>query len=150
MADSIRAENHGPVRIITLNRPQVLNALNARMRAELAEALSQPMPMRQSGGVVLTGAGERAFAAGQDLNEAMNFTPDRARAWIEEFDVLYSALRRLDKPCIAALNDAAVGAGLQVALLADLRVAAAHARCGDARDQRWDPRISGTWILWPI
>lgn len=72
------------VTTVTLNRPRVLNALNQTMRAEFVRALEQVNRDETVGCVVLTGAGDRAFAAGQDLNEAREFSPERARTWIAE------------------------------------------------------------------
>ena len=100
--------------------------------------------------MVLTGAGDRAFAAGQDLDEAKQFTAARAREWIDEFDAVYSSIRNLNKASIAALNGYAVGAACQIALLADIRIAAVHAKVGMPEINDGIPCITGTWTLWDL
>ncbi len=150
MSDVLAVKDIGRVRVITLSRPDVLNAINRQMRAEMAEALRQANRDEAVGCVVLTGAGERAFAAGQDLREALQLTAERAPAWIDEFDALYSALRGLDKASIAAINGYAVGAGFQVTLLCDLRIASERAKVGMPEINDGIPCITGTWTLWDI
>ncbi|OFV84025.1 MAG: enoyl-CoA hydratase, partial [Acidobacteria bacterium RBG_16_64_8] len=150
MYEHLIVEKHGAVRVITLNRPHVLNALNREMRRELTEAFVKANHDDEVGSIVLTGSGERAFAAGQDLNEAKEFTPERAHTWIDEFFALYSALRNLDKSVVAAVNGYAVGAGLQIALLTDLRIASERAQLGMPEIHDGIPCITGTWTLWDI
>ena len=74
----------GPVFTITLNRPEVLNAWNASMREELIDALNEAEDNKDIRAVILTGAGDRAFGAGQDLNETKSFDAERAEVWIGE------------------------------------------------------------------
>jgi enoyl-CoA hydratase/carnithine racemase len=150
MFDHLIVEKREAVEIITLNRPHVLNALNREMRWELTEALRIANQAPDIGAIVLTGAGERAFAAGQDLNEAKDFTSERAHSWIDEFFALYSAIRNVDKATVSALNGYAVGAGLQIALLTDLRVASEGAQLGMPEIYDGIPCITGTWTLWDI
>lgn len=150
MDESIVVEQSGAVRILRLNRPRVLNAINQEMRRDLATALTAANRDDAAGCIILTGAGDRAFAAGQDLEEAREFTAERARQWIDEFDTVYNALRLADKPSIAAINGYAVGAGFQIALLADLRIAADTARAGMPEINDAIPCITGTWTLWDI
>ncbi len=94
----------GAVGIVTLNRPQVLNAWNAPMRSRLVECFDELEGNETVRAIILTGAGERAFGAGQDLNETKTFDPDRAEAWMGEWERLYDRIRSLSKPLIAALN----------------------------------------------
>jgi 2-(1,2-epoxy-1,2-dihydrophenyl)acetyl-CoA isomerase len=111
----------GAVMTITLNRPDVLNALNAAMHAALREALEQAAD-RDVRAVVLTGAG-RGFCVGQDLAE-FGEMPDVGAGLRERYHPNVLAIRALEKPVIAAVNGAAAGAGLSLACACDLRVAA--------------------------
>jgi hypothetical protein len=95
--------------------------------------------MRAFAPVVITGAGEQAFSAGQDLTEAKDMSGLEAEEWVREFETLYDQIRMLDVPVIAAVNGWAMGAGCQLALLADIRISSENARYGNARDPRRDP-----------
>ncbi|WP_439580036.1 enoyl-CoA hydratase/isomerase family protein [Elioraea sp.] len=118
----ILTRTDGTIGVITLNRPEVLNAWHRPMRDLLIAALEAMERDDAIRAVVLTGAGERAFSAGQDLNESKTFDPDRAEAWIREWERLYGLIRSLTKPLVVALNGLAAGSAFQVALLGDLRV----------------------------
>src|SRR5690348_167022 len=100
MTDEIVTERHGAVCKIRLNRPQILNAWHAEMRALLCDALERAEGEPGVRALVLTGTGERAFCAGQDLNETKTFDPDRAEEWIKEWERLYGLIRGLSKPLI--------------------------------------------------
>lgn len=121
MAD-VETSREGAVLTVTLNRPDVLNAFNASMHKELAAAL------RQGGdpavrAVVLTGAG-RGFCVGQDLTEFREAPGDIGSRLRENYHPNVLAIRRLEKPVIAAVNGAAAGAGLSIACACDIRLAA--------------------------
>lgn len=124
-------ERNGPLAVVTLDRPEVLNAFDESLTAALAAALAEAAADTSVRAVVITGAG-RAFSAGQDLR-------DRA-AMVEEgkdlrlgnelrrrYHPVVRTLREMRKPVIAAVNGIALGAGLGVALCCDVRVAAASA-----------------------
>jgi enoyl-CoA hydratase/carnithine racemase len=117
------------VLVVTLNRPQVLNALNTQMgrdKLELWTRLSaDPGSWRC---VVLTGAGERAFCAGADLKERDGMSEGVWRAQHEIFERAFMALMELPLPVIAAVNGAAFGGGLEMALACDFIYAAKTAR----------------------
>ena len=127
-------ERRSDVLLVFLNRPKCLNAVNATMRTELSTVLSTVNGDKSIRAVVLTGKGDRAFSAGQDLEEAASFDRRNAKVWMEQTRLAFSAIRNLDKPCVAAVNGIAAGAGLQLALLCDLRV-------GDARTRMSQPEI---------
>src|ERR1019366_2756562 len=95
---SVLSDKDGVVGIVTLNRPLVLNAWDAAMRSELVEALDAFEADGAVRAIVLTGAGDRAFGAGQDLNEARAFDADQAEVWIGEWDRLYDRMLSLSKP----------------------------------------------------
>jgi enoyl-CoA hydratase/carnithine racemase len=99
------------------------------------------------GAVVFTGAGERAFSAGQDFAEAHSFDADRAEAWIREWEVFYGTLRRLTKPIVMALNGTAAGSAFQVALLGDIRVAHEDVTMGQPEINSGIASITGPWIM---
>jgi 2-(1,2-epoxy-1,2-dihydrophenyl)acetyl-CoA isomerase len=107
---------------ITLNRPDVLNALNADVHAGLAAALEDARDPEVRA-VVLTGAG-RGFCVGQDLKEFSEGVSDVADRLRRLYHPNVTAIRELEKPVIAAVNGAAAGAGLSLACLCDIRIAA--------------------------
>jgi enoyl-CoA hydratase/carnithine racemase len=133
--------------LITLDRPEVLNAWHKPMRDELLAALEACEHDPAIRAIVLTGAGERAFCAGQDLNEAHDFDADRAVAWIGEWERLYGLIRGLSKPLIMALNGLAAGSAFQVALLGDIRVGHAGTRMGQPEINAGIASITGPWIM---
>ncbi len=114
------------VATITLNRPDAMNALNADLRGELRQALKALARDATARVVVLTGAG-RAFCAGADLRGGAGEREFR-RVIVDEYNPIIEAMRELPKPIIAKVNGAAAGAGLSLALAADLVVAAESAR----------------------
>lgn len=144
---SIRYETMAPVALITLDRPAVLNAWTMQMRDALIEALDRSGHDPAIGAVVITGAGDRAFCAGQDINELVEFGPDGAQDWINSFRRLYKAVRSLEVPVIVALNGVAAGSAFQFALLADIRVGHADVRLGQPEINSGIASITGPWIM---
>lgn len=147
MANFILTEQRGYCRVITLNRPQVLNAWHAQMRADLALALEAAEQDASVGAIIMTGAGERAFGAGQDLNETKTFDPDRAELWIGEWERLYDCIRSLSKPLIMALNGLAAGSAFQVALLGDFRIGHDGVKMGQPEINSGIASTTGPWIM---
>jgi enoyl-CoA hydratase/carnithine racemase len=147
MAEFVLSERRGPVGIITLNRPKVLNAWNTAMREELTATLKAMEEDVEVRAIILTGAGDRAFGAGQDLNETKTFDPDRAEQWMGEWERLYDRIRSLSKPIIAALNGVAAGSAFQVALLCDLRVGHAGVTMGQPEINSGIASTTGPWIM---
>ena len=117
MDDFILCETRGRIAVITLNRPRILNAWHMAMRNMLVDVFNRLEADESVRAIVMTGAGDRAFGAGQDLNETKTFNPDRAEEWIGEWERLYDRIRSLSKPLIMALNGLAAGSAFQVALL---------------------------------
>jgi len=146
----ILLERDAELAIVTLNRPEKFNAWHSAMRTQLADALRQLNADPTVRALVLTGAGDKAFSAGQDLAEAKEFTGPRAITWMDEWSNLYGATRHLEKPIVAALNGVAAGSAFQVALLCDLRVGHAGSRMGQPEVNNGIPSITGTWIMWEI
>ena len=118
----VEVTREGAILTITLNRPDVLNALNAPAHAGLAAALEEARDASVRA-VVLTGAG-RGFCAGQDLGELRADIHDVAHRLIDGLNRNVLALRALEKPVLAAVNGPAAGAGLSLALACDARIAA--------------------------
>lgn len=147
MKDSVLVEVRGAVGIVTLNRPQVLNAWNAPMRSRLVECFDELEANQDVRSIILTGAGERAFGAGQDLNETKTFNPDQAEAWMHEWERLYDRIRSLSKPLIAALNGVAAGSAFQVALLCDLRIGHDGVTMGQPEINSGIASVTGPWIM---
>ena len=128
--DNLSVEHADAVVTITVNRPKVLNALNAATIQELDDCL---VGLREDGSVravVLTGAGDRAFIAGADISELSQMTPTSAREVARRGQALCDRLERATKPVIAAVNGFALGGGLELAMACTLRVAAETATLG--------------------
>ena len=124
---SILTETRGRVGLITLNRPQALNALNAVLLTELIEALTAFDTDDGIGAIVITGS-ERAFAAGADIKEMADasVTDMMGRGFVELFD----GIRKIGKPVIAAVSGFALGGGCELALSCDMVVASETAKFG--------------------
>lgn len=116
---------------ITINREKKLNALSKDTLIELNDAIIDGLENPTIKGIVLTGAGEKAFVAGADISEFSNFNQDEAQKLAREgqskvFDVIHNA----EKPIIAAINGFALGGGLELAMACHIRVASHTARVG--------------------
>ena len=146
-SSDILTERRGPVGLITLNKPAKLNAWDRPMREAIVAALQAFDADAAVGAVVMTGAGERAFSAGQDFAEAHDFDADRAEAWVREWESFYGTLRRLTKPIVAALNGVAAGSAFQVALLCDIRVGHDQVTMGQPEINAGIASITGPWIM---
>ena len=115
---------------ITLNRPNKLNALNAALLQELQEALNTVAQDSEIRVLIITGAGERAFCAGADIDELHGITPEKAGAFMLLGQRIFNDIETLGKPVIAAVNGYALGGGCELAQACDLRVASISARFG--------------------
>lgn len=119
------------VATITLQRPAKLNALTPAMLALLENMLADLEQNREVRVVILTGAGERAFCVGADINAWGALEPlDMWRQWIRDGHRIFDRLAQLRQPTIAALNGFTLGGGLELALAADIRLAADHIELG--------------------
>ncbi|MGU3494803.1 enoyl-CoA hydratase/isomerase family protein [Xanthobacteraceae bacterium A53D] len=132
--------------IITFRRPEALNAWTAAMRDEVIDAMAAAEGDRDVHAVIFTGAGERAFGAGQDLKEPPPALGE-VDAWIAQWGRLFGGLRGLSKPSIAALNGVAAGSSFQFALLADFRIAHPGVRMGQPEINAGVASSTGPWII---
>jgi len=112
----------GGIAILRLNRPEAMNAINEDVRRELPAALAAAEADPQVRAVVITGAGDKAFCSGQDLEEAAGYTAADVDGWFSRAHAMFGAIRGMNKPVVAAWNGVAAGAGYQVGLYCDLRV----------------------------
>ncbi len=127
--ETLLLERHGRVALLTINRPDKLNALNIRTRAEGAEALEELRDDAEVRVVVITGAGDKSFVAGADIGEFAG------RTAITQRDVmtgrsLFTAVDTFPKPVIAMINGFCLGGGCELAMSCDLRIASEKARFG--------------------
>ena len=147
MTDFILSRIEGRVAVLTLNRPEILNAWHSPMRSMLVEKLTAVETNPEVGAIVMTGAGDRAFGAGQDLNETKTFDPDGAEAWMVEWDHLYDRIRSLSKPLVMAVNGVAAGSAFQVALLGDIRIGHPGVTMGQPEINSGIASVTGPWIM---
>lgn len=133
--------------VITLNRPRRHNALTVGLRRRLVDSLRSFADDDAARAAILTGAGRKAFSAGQDLGEAREFDETRISDWIDEWEDVFDACLSCPKPIVAAVNGYAVGASLQLAAMCDIRVASDAARVGLPEVDDAIPCITGTWAL---
>lgn len=147
MTKDILLSSHGRVAVITLNRPEKLNAWTTPMRNAIIEALDRFDADDEVAAIIMTGAGNRAFSAGQDLSEAHDFDGERAVAWVKEWQRYYAVLRGLKKPLVMALNGTAAGSAFQVALLGDIRVGHPGVRMGQPEINAGIASTTGPWIM---
>jgi enoyl-CoA hydratase len=118
----------GQIATITLNRPEKLNAIEPTMLARLDEIAGEIERRDDLQVVLLTGAGERAFSVGADINAWSALQPlDMWRRWVREGHRVFARLAHMRQPLIAAVNGYAFGGGLELALAADIRLAATEA-----------------------
>ncbi|SEK10344.1 Enoyl-CoA hydratase/carnithine racemase [Variovorax sp. OK605] len=145
--DPVLVERLGEIAVVRLNRPDVLNAVDAGLRAALTRQLYALDADSTVGAIVLTGSGERAFCGGQDLDESATIDTGTLAAWLNRQHAMYQAVRDVAKPIVAALNGTAVGAGFQMALMCDLRVAHPALRMGQPEVKAGLASIVGSYLM---
>jgi len=128
--ENIILELEGPIAIIKFNRPKALNALNSATLDELKQVGSEVALAKEIRVVIVTGAGEKAFVAGADIQEMKDMTPVQASAFSHKGHAALGILENMRKPVIAAVNGYALGGGFEVALACDIIYASEKARLG--------------------
>jgi enoyl-CoA hydratase len=128
--DNLLLERDGAVAVLTINRPKVLNALNAQTLDELRRAILELKHDAAIRVVILTGAGEKSFIAGADINELAVLTPTAGREHALAGQHVFDVIENLGKPVIAAINGFALGGGCELAMACTLRIAADTAKLG--------------------
>lgn len=127
---NLLTEDRGAVRVITVNRPDKLNALNRATLTELHLAFDQAAAEDAVRAIVLRGAGEKAFVAGADIAELAGLSAVQARDLSRHGQRLMSKVERLGKPVVAMIGGWALGGGLELAMCCHLRVASEKAKLG--------------------
>lgn len=127
---NIHIEERPPLAVVKLDRPRVLNALNAHTLNELDRAFGHLGAEESIRVILITGAGERAFAAGADINELAALTAEEGHAFALRGQAVFRAIETLGKPVIACVRGFALGGGCELAMACTLRLAADDARLG--------------------
>lgn len=128
--DNLLLERDGAVAVLTFNRPAVLNALNNRTLDELRRAVLELRHDTAIRVVIVTGAGDKAFVAGADINELAALGPAHAKDLAQRGQHVFNLIENMGKPVIAAINGFALGGGCELALACTLRIAAESAKLG--------------------
>lgn len=129
--ENILEERDQSILTISINRPNKLNALNKKTLNELHLAITNALNEEQVSGIILTGAGNKAFVAGADISELANYNQYEGRNLAQEGQLkVFDTIQNANKPVIAAMNGFALGGGLELALACHMRVAADTAKMG--------------------
>jgi enoyl-CoA hydratase len=131
--ETLLYETKDRIGYVTLNRPRILNAQSPEMFDELARVFGAVKRDPEVGVVILTGAGDRAFCAGADINflkQLAQTTPMAAKTFVEKNRLAFGAIEQLGKPVIAAVNGFALGGGCELAMACHIRIASENARFG--------------------
>ena len=128
--ENVLYEKDGAIAYVTLNRPKVLNALNRRTWEDLREAFEDAREDSAIRGVILTGAGDKAFIAGADIGELSKVTAVEAEESSTFGQGVLNLIENLGKPVVAAINGFALGGGCETAMACTIRVATENAKFG--------------------
>ena len=128
--ETLNVEDRGAIRVITVNRPDKLNALNEATLTELDAAFSEAADAAGVRVLVLTGAGPKAFVAGADIAQMTTLSPIQARDFSRLGQGLMRRIEGLGKPVIAMVNGFALGGGMELAMACHLRIASDAAKLG--------------------
>lgn len=120
----------GPTMVITIDRPEVLNALNPEVIDDLARVVDDLMANDAVKGAILTGAGEKAFVAGADIAHVNQLPAEETEAFSRRGQAAFARIEQATKPIIAAVNGFALGGGCELAMACHMRVASEKARFG--------------------
>ena len=126
--ETLLVEIAGPVARVTVNRPEKLNALNDAVIHELDEAFAALESEAEVSGILLTGAGGKAFVAGADISELADQSPEQGADRSRRGQDVFRRIERSGKPVIAAVNGFALGGGCELAMACHVRVASESAK----------------------
>lgn len=125
----IKYEQQGFIGVITINRPEALNALNSGVLMELDETM-EAVDLGTTRCLIITGAGEKSFVAGADISEMASLTREEGEAFAKKGNDLFRKIESFPIPVIAAINGFALGGGCELALCCDIRICAENALFG--------------------
>lgn len=128
--ENLLLEKRDQIAFVTVNRPKVMNALNEKTVAELDACFNGLQNDAEVRVIILTGAGEKAFIAGADINELAGYSPKQAMECALRGQAVFSRIENLGKPTIAAVNGFALGGGCELALSCTMRIASQNAKLG--------------------
>jgi enoyl-CoA hydratase/carnithine racemase len=128
--ENVLYEKRGAIAYVTVNRPKVLNALNQRTWADLRTAFEDARDDAAVRGVIVTGAGDKAFIAGADISELASLTAVEAEDSTRDGQAVLDLIENLGKPVIAAVNGFALGGGCETAMACTIRIASENAKFG--------------------
>jgi enoyl-CoA hydratase len=128
---NILSEQRGSIRLVTINRPKQLNALNSETILELSTEFKSAESDSNTRVIIVTGSGEKAFVAGADIKEFAHFSIEQGKKLSRKgHDSLFNLVEELKTPVIAAVNGFALGGGLELAMSAHIRIASENAKLG--------------------
>jgi enoyl-CoA hydratase len=130
MPGFVRVEMEDRLAVVTINRPEALNALNSSVVRELSMTIEHLSMAADVGAIILTGTGDRAFVAGADIKEMVGLSALEMRSFSEAGRRLGDAMAACSKPILAAINGYALGGGCELALACDIRIASDGAKLG--------------------
>jgi enoyl-CoA hydratase/carnithine racemase len=128
--ENVKLEKKNKIAYVTIDRPKVLNALNAATMGELQEVFTDLAADANTRVVILTGAGEKSFVAGADINELAKNNPVEAKAYTHRGQAVLDLIENLGKPVIACINGFALGGGCEIAMACTMRLATENAKLG--------------------
>ena len=129
--ENILVDKENTITTITINRPQSLNALNAKTISELSSAMDELANDKSCRVIILTGSGEKSFVAGADIKEFSDFGQEKAEELARNGqNSLFNKIENMNKPVIAAVNGFALGGGLELAMSCHIRYASENAKLG--------------------
>jgi len=128
--ENIKCATVDGILTITLNRPDKLNALNMALLDDIKNAIRDATSDESVSGIIITGEGDKAFAAGADIAEFSDFTPEQGKELSANGHAIFNSIENCPKPVIAAVNGFALGGGCELAIACHMRVASENAKFG--------------------
>lgn len=130
MYNNITTDTIGAVQIISIDREEKMNALNIELIKEVGQEVARLQSIDHIRGIIITGKGQKAFAAGADIAEFSNFSPAEAKVMSKSGHHVFNSIEQSTKPVIAAVNGFALGGGCELAMACHIRIASENAKFG--------------------